>query len=63
MKDAPLARLRGLLTKTAASVSRLFGMVPRDGHFQRQRMCPFCGLITPRRERCCLECGRLLSPA
>ena len=25
-----------------------------------QRMCPFCGLITPRAERLCLECGKPL---
>jgi hypothetical protein len=25
-----------------------------------QRMCPFCGLITPRSERFCLECGKSL---
>jgi hypothetical protein len=26
-----------------------------------QRMCPFCGLITPRARRVCLECGKSLS--
>jgi predicted amidophosphoribosyltransferase len=31
--------------------------------FQSQRMCPFCGLITPRAKRFCLECGKSLSPA
>ena len=25
-----------------------------------QRMCPFCGLITPRAKRKCLECGKVL---
>jgi hypothetical protein len=25
-----------------------------------QRMCPFCGLITPRSQRLCLECGKPL---
>jgi hypothetical protein len=25
-----------------------------------QRMCPFCGLITPRSKRLCLECGKSL---
>jgi len=25
-----------------------------------QRMCPFCGLITSRSKRCCLECGKPL---
>jgi hypothetical protein len=31
--------------------------------FRAQRMCPFCGLITPRQKRCCLECGKALKPA
>ena len=26
------------------------------------RMCPFCGLITSRAKRCCLECGKALQP-
>jgi len=26
-----------------------------------QRMCPFCGLITPRAKRFCLECGKSLN--
>jgi hypothetical protein len=38
-------------------------MEPRDGDFASQRMCPFCGLITPRYETCCLECGKALKPA
>jgi hypothetical protein len=25
-----------------------------------QRMCPFCGLITPKSKRLCLECGKSL---
>ena len=31
---------------------------PRD--FGSQRMCPFCGLITSRSKRLCLECGKSL---
>jgi hypothetical protein len=30
---------------------------------RQQRMCPFCGLITPRHKTCCLECGKSLNPA
>jgi len=28
--------------------------------YESQRMCPFCGLITPRSKRLCLECGKPL---
>jgi hypothetical protein len=28
-----------------------------------QRMCPFCGLITPRHKAVCLECGKAFKPA
>ena len=31
---------------------------PKDRTSESQRMCPFCGLITPRRKACCLECGK-----
>src|SRR5579864_3040502 len=33
---------------------------PRDRDFASQRMCPFCGLITSRSKRFCLECGKPL---
>jgi hypothetical protein len=36
---------------------------PRAREVRLQRMCPFCGLITPRYKRCCLECGKSLEPA
>ncbi len=29
----------------------------------RLRMCPFCGLVTPRSNSSCLECGKALAPA
>jgi hypothetical protein len=44
------AKLRAILT-------------PRIREVQSQRMCPFCGLITPRYKTSCLECGKSLSPA
>jgi len=47
----------------AASLRKLLGMEPHDGDFTSQRMCPSCGLITPRHESCCLECGKSLRPA
>jgi hypothetical protein len=33
---------------------------PQPQQVQSQRMCPFCGLITPRAKRLCLECGKPL---
>jgi predicted amidophosphoribosyltransferase len=32
----------------------------KNQDFGSQRMCPFCGLITPRSKRLCLECGKSL---
>ena len=34
---------------------------PQAQQVQSQRMCPFCGLITSRAKRFCLECGKSLS--
>src|SRR3954471_13582281 len=36
---------------------------PEDRESGTQRMCPSCGLITPRHKACCLECGKSLKPA
>ena len=58
-----VVRVRRLRAFLAASLRKRFGMEPRDGDFTSQRMCPFCGLITPRHETCCLECGASLKPA
>jgi hypothetical protein len=58
-----LVRARRLRDFLAASVRKLLRMQPHDGDFALQRMCPFCGLITPRYEICCLECGKSLTPA
>jgi len=57
------ARLRETRAFLAASARKFMGMEPHDGDFASQRMGPFCGLITPRYERCCLECGKLFKPA
>ena len=38
----------------------LAALKPRMQDFGSQRMCPFCGLITPRSKRFCLECGKSL---
>jgi len=37
---------------------------PQMAGYASQRMCPACGLITPRSKAACVECGRLfIAPA
>jgi hypothetical protein len=38
-------------------------MKPQMAGYASQRMCPACGLITPRAKRACLECGKVLVSA
>ncbi len=57
-------RLRRRFARVSGSVSKLFATAaPRSRGFASQRMCPFCGLITPRSNSSCLECGKSLAPA
>jgi hypothetical protein len=56
-------RARSLRAFIAASLRKTLRMEPHDGDFASQRVCPFCGLITPRYETRCLECGKALKPA
>ena len=58
-----LAGIRSLRAFVIASLRKFLKMEPHDDDFACQRMCPFCGLITPRRETRCLECGEVLRPA
>ena len=58
-----LVRVRSLSAFLAASLRKFLRIEPHDGDFASQRICPFCGLITPRYETCCLECGKVLKPA
>lgn len=58
-----IVRIRNLRAFIAASLRKFLGMEPHDGDFASQRVCPFCGLITPRYETCCLECGKTLKAA
>lgn len=58
-----LVRVRRLRAFIAASLRKMLGLEAHDGDFASQRMCPFCGLITPRFETCCLECGKVLKAA
>jgi hypothetical protein len=57
------SRVRGSLGFMSALAKKLLGMKPRDNEFAPQRMCPFCGLITPRGKLYCLECGKSFKPA
>src|SRR5580658_4398508 len=52
-----LARIARSLTQRYASLK------PQTGRFASPRMCPFCGLITPRTKSSCVECGKSLAPA
>jgi hypothetical protein len=52
-----LAYISDLLVKLVAILT------PRTREVRSQRMCPFCGLITPRYKTSCLECGKSLSTA
>jgi hypothetical protein len=63
LPQAFLGRVRSLRAFLAASLRKLLSMQPHDGDFASQRMCPFCGLITPRHGTFCLECGKSLKPA
>ncbi len=38
-------------------------LIPQIREARPQRMCPFCGLITPRHKTSCMECGKSLRPA
>jgi len=51
-------RLASALEFLGTLLKRLKPPVPE---VRLQRMCPFCGLITSRAKRCCLECGKSLS--
>jgi hypothetical protein len=61
--DSFLVNVRKWRGELAASLRKLLGMKRQDGDFASQRMCPYCGLITPRYATCCLECGRVLKTA
>ena len=39
---------------------RVRRMKPQMAGYASQRMCPACGLITPRAKAACLECGKVL---
>ena len=56
-----LAQLRRQLASIADFfVGGLVLLRPQAREVRSQRMCPFCGLITPRAKQFCLECGKSL---
>jgi len=56
-------RLRKRLASIAGLLEKFRATLPvRAQQVGSQRMCPFCGLITPRAKRLCLECGKPLRP-
>jgi len=46
-----------------AELRKVLGLDRHDGDFASQRVCPFCGLITPKYETYCLECGKVFRRA
>jgi len=53
-----LCRRLALITEWFAKLRAV--LTPQAEEIQTQRVCPFCGLITPRSKRLCLECGKSL---
>jgi len=54
--------LRRRLAPLRAFLGKLLTIFkPRRREVRSQRICPFCGLITPRAKRVCLECGKSIS--
>jgi hypothetical protein len=43
----------------AVFVYRMWWLKPEIAGYASQRMCPACGLITPRSKAACLECGKV----
>jgi hypothetical protein len=58
-----LSHVRSSLAYLSTLAKKLLGKKAPDKEFAPQRMCPFCGLITPRGKVYCLECGKSLKPA
>jgi hypothetical protein len=52
----------GVLAAVFAVVTiyRMRRIRPQMAGYASQRMCPACGLITPRAQAACLECGKVL---
>jgi uncharacterized paraquat-inducible protein A len=55
-----LIRLRALLAQVTQPLRNLLAAKAHQREYGSQRMCPYCGLITPRSKASCLECGKSL---
>jgi hypothetical protein len=58
-----LAQFRRTFVLLAESLGKFFANKTQRGNITSPRMCPFCGLITPRSKPLCLECGKSLRGA
>lgn len=63
--ESDLRRLVSRFRRRMASIADWLGKLravftPQVKEVRSQMMCPFCGLITPRSRRTCLECGKAL---
>jgi len=56
--------LAGLLATLLAGllIYKMRHLKPQMAGYASQRMCPSCGLITPRSKATCMECGKMLVP-
>jgi hypothetical protein len=54
-------RFRRRIATIQDSFAKLLGFLKPAQELRSQRMCPSCGLITPRAQPFCLECGKLLN--
>jgi hypothetical protein len=66
--DPVLVRFRNRVRRRLAFMGVLFSkvsqfLIPKRPEVRSQRMCPFCGRITPMQKACCVECGQSLNPA
>jgi hypothetical protein len=48
------------ISSVVDALKQLLAATSQKQNSGSQRMCPFCGLITPRSKRVCLECGKSL---
>jgi hypothetical protein len=55
----PFRRRLAFLADMFGALRRI--LTPHAPEVRTQRMCPFCGLITPRSKAFCLECGKSLA--
>jgi hypothetical protein len=58
-----LDRVRYLLASIRSFVKNILVTKPAPEELSYAGVCPYCFLLTPRNQRRCLECGKLLNPA